>query len=174
MTPILEDGPIRLVPFGSQYLTSRYVGWLNDPATMRYSENRHYVHTLESCQDYFRSMKRDKNYFWAILDRESHIGNVTAHIDYPNRVADIGILVGEASARGHGAGYRAWRLACDFLLKEAGMRKVTAGTMSENRPMLKIMRSIGMVEEGRRIGQFLLDGKEADLIMAALFTPPDR
>jgi RimJ/RimL family protein N-acetyltransferase len=49
------------------------------------------------------------------------------------------------------------------------MRKVTAGTMVVNEPMLRIMYTSGMVEEGRRRRQFLFDGTEIDAILVALF-----
>jgi RimJ/RimL family protein N-acetyltransferase len=49
------------------------------------------------------------------------------------------------------------------------MRKVTAGTMAINEPMLRIMYASGMVEEGRRKRQFLVDGAEIDAVLVALF-----
>ena len=49
------------------------------------------------------------------------------------------------------------------------MRKVTAGTMAENKSMLAVMRDVGMIEEGRRLRQFLFEGREVDMVYGALF-----
>lgn len=154
--PTLDDGTVRLEPFADRHLTERYVGWLNDPATVRYSEQRHVRHTLESCRAYRATMASHK--FWAITaPPHGHVGNVSATVDRHNRVADLAILV-QPMAWGRGIGSRAWRLALDWLLGPGGMLKVTAGTMAANEPMLAVMEKAGMRVEGRLRGRFLLDG----------------
>lgn len=160
-----------LVPFRRDFLTDRYVGWLNDPQTVRYSEQRHRHHTLESCARYAASLEGSAHYFWAIVAHDpglGHIGNMTATVDASNLVADLAIMVGEPNCRGRGLGLEAWKRACAFLLGDGGMRKVTAGTMAVNAPMLGVMRASGMTEEGRRARHFLHEGQEVDLVMAAL------
>jgi [ribosomal protein S5]-alanine N-acetyltransferase len=169
---ILTAERLELRPFNDCFLSERYVGWLNDKQTVRYSEQRHRRHTLETCRTYAHSFANTPNYFWAIIHTDpsvGHIGNITATVDVPNRVADLAILVGESQVRGQGYGFEAWARACRFLLQDAGLRKVTAGTMGINEPMLRIMRASGMVEEGRRRGQFLVDGKAIDAVLMALF-----
>ncbi len=171
-TPTLVTARLRLVPFGPQHLTERYVAWLNDPAVVRYSENRHRRHTLESCARYADGMKTGGHPFWAVEWNGAHIGNLTAYCDRPNRVADLAIMIGAPEARGHGLGLEAWCAALDHLLGPAGgQRKVTAGTMAANRPMLGVMAGSGMSEEGRRRAQFLLNGEPVDMVMAARFAP---
>jgi ribosomal-protein-alanine N-acetyltransferase len=168
----LKARRLDLVPFTENFITARYVSWLNDPETVRYSEQRHRRHTLESCARYAASLDGTPHHFWAIVAHDpvlGHIGNMTATVDANNRIADLAILIGEAGARGRGLGLEAWVCACDFLLGAGGMGKVTAGTMSINAPMLGVMRAAGMIEEGRRARHFLHDGQEVDLVMAALF-----
>jgi ribosomal-protein-alanine N-acetyltransferase len=168
---VLTSQRLDLHPFNSGFLTERYVGWLNDETTTRFSEQRHRGHTLQSCRAYFDSFTDTPHYFWAIVAHNAslgHIGNMTATIDMPNRVADLAIMIGESAARGQGYGLEAWTRACRFLLNEAKMRKVTAGTMAINEPMLRIMKTAGMVEEGRKKKQFLVDGAEVDGIYMAL------
>ena len=169
---ILTTGRLELRPFNDDFLVERYVGWLNDGQTVRYSEQRHRTHTLETCRAYAHSFGESANYFWAIIANNpslGHIGNITATVDVPNRVAELAILIGEPRARGLGYGFEAWARACRFLLDDAGLRKIAAGTMEINEPMLRVMRASGMVEEGRRRGQFLVDGKAIDAILMAIF-----
>jgi [ribosomal protein S5]-alanine N-acetyltransferase len=170
ITPTIRAA-ITLEPFSEKYLTERYVSWLNDPAVVRYSEQRHRRHSLASCADYLSSIRSGHYHFWAIVSPEfGHIGNITASIDVPNRVGDIAIMIGARAVQGRGFGKAAWSQAMEWLLREGGMRKVAAGTMAENAPMLAIMRATGMHEEGRRRGQLLLDGRPVDLVLVARFS----
>jgi ribosomal-protein-alanine N-acetyltransferase len=171
-TPALDTLRLRLRPFAEQHLTERYVGWLNDTETMRFSENRHRRHTIESCRSYAGALHDAGHLFWAIERRSGeppHIGNITAYLDPDNGVADVAILLGERSARGNGLGFEAFSAVCDWLSSRGTIRKVTAGTVSINRPMLAIMRHVGMVEDGVRRSQYMIDGTEVDLIHCALF-----
>jgi len=153
-------------------LTKRYVSWLNDAEVVRFSEQRHRRHSLDSCRDYWRSFEGTPNLFWAVLAREpqfGHIGNLSVYVDPPNLVADVTILIGEKKVWNRGFGSEAWAAVCDYLLGEGGMRKVTAGTLAENTGMIGVMRRTGMVDDGRRIRQCLLDGCEVDVVHYALF-----
>jgi RimJ/RimL family protein N-acetyltransferase len=169
--PVLHSPRLRLVAFDETHLSARYVGWLNDPITMRYSENRHRRHDLASCRDYLRSFDNSAHFFWAAL-REAdglHIGNLTAYVDVSNRIADIGILIGERSCWNQGFGTEAWATAMCFLLRDCRMRKVEGGAMEANRSMIAIFGRTGMELEGRRVGHFLLDGQSTDMVLYGRF-----
>ncbi|HEV2145971.1 MAG TPA: GNAT family N-acetyltransferase [Longimicrobiaceae bacterium] len=169
---MIETPRLRIEPFTDEHLTERYVGWLNDPEVVRYSDQRQRAHTLESCRAYMESFRGTPHHFWAIVARDpalGHIGNVNAYVAEEHRVADVGILVGERGAWGAGFGTEAWIAVCDHLLRAGGMRKVTAGTLEVNRPMLVVMQRAGMVPDGRRVRQSLFEGREVDVVHAALF-----
>jgi len=173
-SPLLTSARLSLIPFGPSHLTDRYVAWLNDPEVVRFSEQRHRRHTAETCQAYVASFAGTQNHLWAMVCVDpdlGHIGNISATVDGPNRATDIAILIGEKKAWGRNLGTDAWSTAQDWLLGAGGMRKTTAGTMSENLGMLAIMRKTGMIEEGRRRAQFLLDGREVDLVLSAKMSP---
>lgn len=168
---IIKSPRLKIVPFSKKYLTQQYVNWLNDPEVVRYSERRHKHHTLKSCQEYWDSFKGTPSNLWAVilLDKEKHIGNMATWKDiYDNRV-DIGILIGEKGLWGQGYGVEAWKAMCNYLFKEEEIRKITAGTLSVNRAMRKIMKKTNMVPDGRRKRHCLWEGKEVDGIHMALF-----
>lgn len=170
---ILSD---RLVirPFSEMHLSERYIGWLNNRELMRFSEQRHRIHTLETCRKYLSSFNGSPNYFWAIEERSigiGHIGNVNAYVDIHNKVADIGILIGEVQAQKKGYGLEAWQAVMSFLFKEIGVRKVSAGAVSTNLSMLKLMRSAGMMNDGIRVRQYVIAGIEEDILHMAAFKP---
>jgi len=148
------------------------VSWLNDPEVVRFSELRHSRHTLDSCRAYFENMVQHSNLFLSIVSSEpqlGHIGNISVTIDHPNRVAEMAILLGDRKAWGMGLGREAWSIVMQWLLTDAGFRKVTAGTMAVNRPMLAVMMKTGMRVECLRSGQFLLEGQAVDLVLAAKY-----
>lgn len=161
-----------LEPFCEKYLTQEYVDWLNDEEVVRYSRQRHYKHTVESCRKYTQSFKGTSNHIWAILavgDDLGHIGNINAYVDEKNRIADVGILIGKKELWGKGYGSEAWAGVCNYLLNVLKLRKVTGGAISTNKVMLRLMQKAGMVEDGCRTRHYLWEGNEVDMIHMAIF-----
>lgn len=143
----------------------RNVQWLNDPKVVRYSEQRHRQHTYES---QFHYVGNGPSIFREIHADDAFIGTITATIDRNNDVADVGIMIGEKSVWGNGYGYEAWAGFCDYLF-ENGVRKIEAGAMSENRPMIGIFRKYKMEYEGRRSEHFLLGEELVDMVLWGKF-----
>jgi ribosomal-protein-alanine N-acetyltransferase len=171
-TSEIETARIRVVPFAEGHLSERYVGWLGDPEVVRYSDQRYRTHTLASCRDYWKSFDGSANYFWAMVAKDpalGHFGNMNAYVDERHGVVDVGILVGERSVWGKGYGTEAWVGVLDFLLRTRGFRKVTAGTLSVNHGMRKIMERSGMEPDGVRSGQYVFEGAAVDVVHAAAF-----
>jgi RimJ/RimL family protein N-acetyltransferase len=171
-SPVLVTPRLRLEPFSEARITPQYVGWLNDPAIVRFSERRHNRHTAATALAYLETFSNTPNHFWAIVSVDhklGHIGNITAHVDPQNQLADIGILIGERGAWGMGFGTEAWCAVISFLFGEVGVRKVTAGTVATNTGMLHIMKRAGMHEDGRRFRHYLVDGVEVDVVHMAKF-----
>jgi ribosomal-protein-alanine N-acetyltransferase len=170
----LETARLLLEPFRETHLTERYVAWLNDPEVVRYSELRHYRHTIASCWNYLAAFESSPDYFWAIRIKDGnqqHIGNISAHRDIYNKTVDIGILIGAKEKWGCGYGAEAWGAVCRFLLEQPDVRRVTAGAMASNRGMASIALKAGMVEEARRKGYFLLEDRPEDVVFWVLDKP---
>jgi len=172
-SPILTSDRLEIAPFVETYCTEDYVRWLNDPEVVRYSNQRHTQHTLTSCQTYFQSFTNSPHYFWIILLQfpQGHrpIGTMTAYLDRANAVADVGIMIGDKSAWGQGYGFEAWITVFHYLFNYVDIRKITAGTLSVNHPMLALMQKAKMRPDGVRIRQALWEGLEVDIIHMAAF-----
>ena len=169
---IINTKRLLITPFSEKYLTERYVKWLNDPEIVKYSEQRHKTHSLKTCHNYLKSFKNSSNYLWAIEDKLGelgHIGNINAYVDVPNKVADIGLIIGKKDVQRKRFGYEAFCAVCQYLFLNCKIRKITAGTVSINTPMLKLMRKAGMVNDGVQKKQCIINGEEIDIIMMALF-----
>lgn len=163
---------LELAPFSEEFLTDKYVSWLNDPSVVRFSEQRFSKHNIDSCRAYLNSYKGTPNLFWAIVSKiseEGHIGNINSIIDERNSTADIGIIIGEKRVWRKGYGFEAFNSVVDFLFTEKRVRKVTAGTIVLNHAMLSLMDRMGMEDDGRRAKHLLFEGMEVDVVHKALF-----
>lgn len=162
---------MRLQAFTQADITQQYVDWLSDPQVVRYSNQRFVRHTAESCRRYLDSFTNTPNLFMSIRRRDDNamVGTMTAYASAHHGTVDIGIMVGRRDAWGQGIGLDAWRTLLEWLLRQPGVRKVTAGTMRCNEGMVRVMERSGMELEAVRVGQELLDGVAHDLIYYARF-----
>ena len=158
-----------ITPFQEKHLTAFYLGWLNNRELMKYSEQRHRAHSLESCRSYMQAFSDSPHYFWALEYEFEHVGNMNAYVDEYNLLADLGILIGAPHAQGKGIGCEAWLAVCKFLFEQRNIRKITAGALSVNLPMLHLMEKAGMREDGMRKKHYLCNDQEVDIVFMALF-----
>src|SRR5689334_22741876 len=163
-----------LRPYYAGNVTDDHVRWLNDPDVVKYSEQRHKKHTIESVHKYVNDLWMGSGSFiWSISGPRAYvgrletflpmIGTITAHCDIPNSVANIGIMVGEKTAWGNGYGAEAWQAVCNWCFEHLKMRKVEAGCHYENRPMRRVAKLCGMELEAVIHDHFIVDGKPQHL-----------
>ena len=152
-------------------ITDGYLSWLNDPLTMRYSNQRFLRHDISSSQRYLESFNGSPNLFLCICDRTAGqvIGTMTAYISPHHGTADMGILVGEPRVRGQGYGLDAWTALMTWLLDQQGLRKVTAGMLACNTAMRTVAHRSGMVPDGLRRQQEIVDSLPQDILYFARF-----
>jgi RimJ/RimL family protein N-acetyltransferase len=149
--------------------TDQHVGWLNDPEIVRYSEQRHKTHTLESQHRYLNDFPAD-SHIWLISLKDrftfnlGSVGTITAYVDSRNKLADMGILIGERIVRGFAYGLEAWVEVMRFLFSD-GTRKIECGCMSRNAAMRMLAAKSDMTFEGLRRDHFMLDGRLDDLML---------
>lgn len=175
MPPIIDELTGELVVlrnFLQVDITAEYVGWLNDPLVVRFSNQRFRRHTQSSCKEYVASFKGSPHHFLKIIrrDNDQMVGTMTAYISIHHGTVDMGIMVGCRSSWGKGIGQDAWNTLLKFLLKMPQVRKVTAGAMSCNLPMLRIMEKSGMSLEAVRPAQEMLDGSPRDMVFFGKFS----
>lgn len=159
---------IKLVKFNKKFITTKYISWLNNKKLVKYSDQRLKKHTYESCKLYFQNAKRDKDLFFAIVEKNTkkHVGNIYVKMDKVNNTGDIRILIGESKK---GYGFDAWNSAIK-VLKKMNIRKITGGTISINKAMIKIFKKSKMKFEYRKIKYYKRGNKFYDLIGYCLFT----
>ncbi|GMV21734.1 MAG: hypothetical protein AMXMBFR57_16830 [Acidimicrobiia bacterium] len=160
------DGPlIRLEPLGVDDVTAEYVSWLNDPETYRYLGTR-FGQTSASVRRYVERIQ-SPDLICKIVRKsdDRHVGNVTLHqFDAVNRRMEIGIIIGDRSARGQGLGRQACSAIAAFGFDHLNLHKITAGTVVENQAMTRVFTSLGFGIEGRLVEHFYSEGRFHDVL----------
>lgn len=171
----LEGARVRLRAFTEADITDLYIGWLNAPEVVRFSNQRFRSHDRGSSIKFLQSFAGTHNLFVAITDKEDGrlLGTMTAYVALPHGSVDVGIMVGR-QAWGQGIGQDAWNTLCDWLLgAEVGLRKLTAGAAQPNLAMIRIMECYGMKLEATRQAQEIIAGEPVDLLYYARFAQHD-
>ncbi len=148
-------GPIRrdLVPL--------YQAWINDLSVSRFLVSRP-MSLDEEFAWYERVTRNDSMVYFTIyaLPDFTPIGGVDLHgIDVRNRTAELGIMIGEGSARGRGLGTEAVRLICDYGFQVLELNSIWLLTYGWNIAGQKAYAKAGFKEFGRRRQARFFDGR---------------
>jgi len=106
--------------------------------------------------------KRDDHLNLAIVlkDGDRHIGNCGFNtIDYINRNAEFGILIGDSEAWGEGYGPEAARLILKHGFEELGLHRVMLEVYSNNPRAVRAYEKVGFVREGTKREAYFRNGR---------------
>lgn len=167
----LEGKLVKLCVFTEKNITDAYLGWLNDPEVVRFSNQRFRRHTRKTSLEYLQSVDGTANLFLAVYlkDDDKYIGTMSVYISVAHETADMGIMIGDKACWGGGAGSDAWCTLLSFLSGVAKIRKITGGALGCNTGMVKIMIKADMQPDGTRVAQELVDGRPQDILHFAKF-----
>jgi [ribosomal protein S5]-alanine N-acetyltransferase len=162
---------IRLRPFTELDISNIFISWLNDKEVVKYSNQRLIRHTHNTCLDYLNNFSSTSNIYLAIENKETKelYGTMTGYVSIHHNTADIGLMVGNKKSWGLGIGCEAWALLMNYLFSYCKIRKVTGGTLRENFSMVRIMEKNGMIPDGVKIKQELVDGTPVDILYFCKF-----
>lgn len=151
----------------------RFVRWFNDPEVKQFltmyrplsrAEEERWVESLAS---------RREDIVLAIEvragDQWVHIGNVGLHrIDWKNRTATLGIVIGEREYWGKGYGTEAVRTMLRYAFEELGLNRVELETYSFNPRAIRCYEKAGFKREGVRRQALYRNGKFHDVILMGI------
>ncbi len=168
---VLSGNNVLLKPFSASDINAAYMGWLNDPNVVRFSNQRFFKHDRESCMRYQASFEGTDNLFMSVrrLSDDSPIGTITAYVARHHGTVDVGIMIGDSSVWGMGYGQDAWDTMTSWLLGCEDIRKLTAGTLACNLGMIKLMERSGMSLEAVRKAQEIVEERSEDMLYYAKF-----
>ena len=153
-------------------VTDRYLGFLNDPQVTTFLTTKPSEHTIESLRKFVKEKIDSKDcIFLSITDKKSglHIGNIKIEpIDYENKKAVIGIMIGDKEFLGKGYGTDAMKTALDYCFCDLNLNKVALGVVSENIAASKSYRKAGFIVEGVLREDTIWNGKKYDRTLMAV------
>ena len=156
----------RLVPLDRSLHLENALVWLNDPeVTATLKLNLGFTRRQEELFFDKAEAGRDNEFAWAILDEtDRHIGFIgLGSVNWHNRWAIGGILIGERSAWGRGYATDAVRIRTRLAFGELGLHRIEGHTM--NPAMRRVYEKSGYRHEGVARRKFWRDGRwhDADL-----------
>lgn len=162
----LESKNIFLRPLSKDDSFDNYVNWLNDQETTLFMGSGRLPSTIEGLREYIDFYNKSKDgMLLGIFSKKSskHIGNITLHqIDWKNRHAEIGILIGDKKSRGKGYATEAVRLVADHAFNKVNLRKLYTGMVKGNEASKRAFEKAGFKVEGMLREHFYLNGEYLD------------
>lgn len=175
MIKFLEGTQVYLRPLTLEDASDIYLKWLNDAEVTRGLASGYFPTTQQELINYVNGALRDQNtVFFALCEKESnlHIGNVKVdRIDWVAQTCEIGLIIGESSARGRGLGFETMNLVIQYIFEELNLNKITLAVFENNPGALKLYEKLGFQVEGRFVKHVFKEGRLWDKIYLSLFNP---
>ena len=147
-----------------------YVSWLNNKKLLKYSNQRFENNTINNLKKFYLSLKKNNDFFCKIVTKNKiFIGTIICRINHNHKTGNLGILIGNKKFKSKDMGYDAWITAIQYLKKSKKLRKIYAGTLTCNKPMLKIFKKSKMKFEARLKKQEIYRNKYYDTLIYSKF-----
>lgn len=166
----LQGEKVRLVPVDRNQHLDNAVRWMNDPEVTRFLHLSTGVTPGMEAEWIDRVQRRDTEYVWAIHDeRGRHIGFTGLHhIDWRNRKATSGIVIGDRDAWGRGYATDAMRVRTKFAFETLNLHRIESEAFSENAASQRALEKVGYRREGVLRKRTWSEGRWHDSITYAI------
>ena len=159
-----------------KYLTTSnfnpdYPNWLNNKKINKYLEARHFVHTQESCKKFIENcISSSDNILFGIflIENNEHIGNIkVGPIDFINKHAEIGIIIGNKNYWGKKIATRAIICTTKFAIEDLGLKSLNCSAYESNIGSIKAFKKAGYIISGSIPNRWKtsIDNYESDILL---------
>lgn len=146
--------------------------WSNDPSLWRLLGGWHFPHSLASTTSWFEALRQDQtNQRWAI-DVPGHglvgLANLL-EIDWKNRHAFHGMMIGDENVRGKGVGRDTIMATMRYAFEELSFSRLDGSMIEFNEASLATYcGKCGWKEEGRQRDWYYREGRYWDRILVGV------
>lgn len=148
--------------------------WVNDGQTTKYlSHIFTWPQTVKNSDDFLESRlhggSREAGFVIADRQTQAYMGQADLFdINWIDRGATVGIVIGGAENRGRGVGREALRLLCDYAFLQLGLERVELQVYAGNHRAIRCYEQAGFVREGVKRGARFVDGAFMDVILMSV------
>lgn len=170
--PYIIGKKIYLRPLEAEDLKRGYHDWINDPEVNKYIMAGNLPTSFCKLNEYYENiMKSDKDIMFAIVVKKTnkYIGNIKlGRIDWINRSALSGRLIGDKKSWGKGYGTEALQLLIDYAFNTLNLNRVYTITMRDNIASIRSNEKMGMRKEGTWQQYRFMEGEYKDAVQLAI------
>ena len=146
----------------------KYKSWINNRSTIEFLETGHYPRSESELKNYIEEINQSNHsVIFSVLEKDTkkYVGNAKiGPIDWINRRAEFGRMIGEVSARGKGYGKDITALLMKYAFEILNLNKLTAGAISNNISSIKSNQKLGLKIEGEFKEHVYNSGKYIDVV----------
>ncbi len=143
--------------------------WINDPEITEGLYMIFPVSRYEEEKWYESRINDDKNKYFAIEADEKHIGNIGLHnIDWINRKAELGILIGEKDYLNKGYGTDAIKTVLRYAFNKMNLHKIELRVYEFNKRAIRCYEKCGFKKEGVLRDDVYRDGKYHNTVIMSI------
>lgn len=149
--------------------------WVNDPEIVdNLADIFNHPHTLNETERFLnaileRRMHNEEHFVIADKDSGDYIGQICLiNIDFKNRIAEIGIVIGKREKLGKGIGKQAIKLIQQYSFKTLNLNKLELRVHAYNTRAHRCYKECGFIEEGRIRYKYYFQGKYEDVILLGI------
>lgn len=161
----LKDGDLVLSPVSEVYVPY-LTQWANDSEVTKFL-NLYLPASHEEEKEWVAglSKRKDSDIVLIIVVESTPIGSTGLHnINWRDRVATLGIMIGDKGHWSKGYGSRAIRLLVGYAFDSLNMHKVSLSVLGNNLRAQAAYKKCGFVEEGCSREHVFRNGKYEDLL----------
>ena len=161
--PTLEGERVRLIP-PTEEMLSNYIRWFSDMEVTRYLSRMMPPSLTEEKEWFEKTSRSDGDVIWAIMAGDRLIGTSGIHgIDWLNRRAGTGSMIGEKDEWRKGYASEAHRLRTKFAFSNLGLEKLTSSAVVENVGSIRALEKSGYQQWGIARRHIWAEGKWHDM-----------
>jgi RimJ/RimL family protein N-acetyltransferase len=149
---------------------SLLIKWINDPEVRPFLKNARPVSEKMKEEWLERQSSSQQDIILIIVLEGRPIGNIGLYdINWVDRRATTGSIIGEKDCRGKGYGTEAKMLLLEYAFNTLNLRRIGSSVIAFNKRSFNCLKSCGYQEDGVRRKVFYRNGKYWDEILLVCF-----
>ncbi len=170
--PFITGHKLYLRALGNSDINENYLRWINDAEVTQYMVTGTFPSNMEKLAEYYHRMTTSPNHvILAIIDKDSdrHIGNITLNdINWIDRTANLGIMIGDKDFWGKGYGTEATKLMTQYAFDRLNLHKLWLGVYASHKTAIRIYEKAGFEIEGNFKDELYRDGEYHDRVVMGI------